>query len=313
MQENRLDSNFNKPITELYGINKYGYFSQLLAWIGVFSACFLVAQLLSGLLMVAFYGSSISDLTNIVKGNGNLNGLRFAQMVATSAGFLLPALIFSKLKAIQILSYSNADKSFAIIGFLLLPLILYAFYPIINLSFFVNKVMPWNNWMSGSQEEYKTVVEGLLKDKSVFVFVLNFITIAVLPAICEEWIFRGTLQKFFAEQMNIHLAIFLAAVIFSLIHFEFSGFLPRIVLGMLLGYIFYFSGSLWANIFLHAVNNGAQVVLMYCNNTGIYKSDMDNPEMPKTWELVLYTLAFFVLMYVFDYFCKKKKSTFANQ
>jgi hypothetical protein len=313
MQENRLDSNFNKPITELYGINKYGYFSQLLAWIGVFSACFLVAQLLSGLLMVAFYGSSISDLTNIVKGNGNLNGLRFAQMVATSAGFLLPALIFSKLKAIQILSYSNADKSFAIIGFLLLPLILYAFYPIINLSFFVNKVMPWNNWMSGSQEEYKTVVEGLLKDKSVFVFVLNFITIAVLPAICEEWIFRGTLQKFFAEQMNIHLAIFLAAVIFSLIHFEFSGFLPRIVLGMLLGYIFYFSGSLWANIFLHAVNNGAQVVLMYCNNTGIYKSDMDNPEMPKTWELVLYTLAFFVLMYVFDYFCKKKKSTFAIQ
>ncbi|MBK6275355.1 MAG: hypothetical protein IPF58_11995 [Saprospirales bacterium] len=94
MPENILDNNFNKPITEMYGINKYGYFSQFLAWLGVFSACFLIAQLLSGLFMVICYGSNISDLTNIVKGNGNLNGLRFAQMIATVFGFLVPALIF---------------------------------------------------------------------------------------------------------------------------------------------------------------------------------------------------------------------------
>ena len=162
--------------------------------------------------------------------------------------------------------------------------------------------------MSGSQEEYKIVVEGLLKDKSIFVFILNFITIAILPAICEEWIFRGTLQKFFAEKMNIHIAIFFASVVFSLIHFEFSGFLPRIILGMLLGYVFYISGSLWASIFLHAVNNGAQVILMYCNNTGIYKSDMDNPEMPKNWELFVYTLVFYALISIFYYFCKRKKA-----
>ena len=291
----------------MYGINKYGYFSQFLAWIGVFSGCFLIAQLLSGLFMVICYGSNISDLTNIVEGNGNLNGLRFAQMIATVVGFLVPALIFSKLKEYPILSYSNANKNFPLIGILLIPLIIYTFYPIINLSFFVNKISPWNNWMSGSQEEYKIVVEGLLKDKSVFIFLLNFITIAILPAICEEWIFRGTLQKFFAEKINIHLAIFFAAVFFSLIHFEFSGFLPRIILGMLLGYVFYISGSLWASIFLHAVNNGAQVILMYCNNTGIYKSDMDNPEMPKNWELVVYTFAFYALMSVFYYFCNKKK------
>lgn len=308
MPENILDNNFNKPITEMYGINKYGYFSQFLAWLGVFSACFLIAQLLSGLFMVICYGSNISDLTNIVKGNGNLNGLRFAQMIATVFGFLVPALIFSKLKEKPMLSYSNANNFFPIIGILLIPFILYTFYPIINLSFFVNKISPWNNWMSGSQEEYKIVVEGLLKDKSIFVFILNFITIAILPAICEEWIFRGTLQKFFAEKLNIHLAIFFASVVFSLIHFEFSGFLPRIILGMLLGYVFYISGSLWASIFLHAVNNGAQVILMYCNNTGIYKSDMDNPEMPKNWELFVYTLVFYALISIFYYFCKRKKA-----
>lgn len=308
MPENILDSDFNKSTTELYGINKYSYFSQLLVWIGVFCACFLVAQIISGLVLVIFYGAKITDMTSLVSGNENLNGLRLAQMVATVGGFFMPALIFSKLKKIQILSYSNADKVFPIIGLLLIPAIVYTFYPIINLSFFINKVSPWNNWMSSSQEEYKIVVDALMKDKTVFVFILNFITIAILPAICEEWIFRGTLQKFFAEKMNVHLAIFFASVVFSLIHFEFSGFLPRIILGMLLGYVFYISGSLWASIFLHAVNNGTQVVLMYLNNAGIYKSDMDNPEMPKTWELIVYTIVFSMLMYAFYYFCKKKKS-----
>jgi membrane protease YdiL (CAAX protease family) len=307
MPENILDNNFNKPTTEIYGINKYSYFSQVLIWFGLFSSFFLIAQLISGLIMVSYYGTAISNLTNIIKENGNLNGLRIAQMIATVISFLVPAIIFSKLKKNAPSSYSGATVFFPLIGIILIPFILYTFYPILNLSFFVNKISPWNNWMSSSQQEYKIVVEGLLKDKSVFIFLLNLITIAILPAICEEWIFRGTLQKILSEKINIHLAIFFTSIVFSLIHFDFAAFLPRIILSLLLGYVFYFSGSLWASIFLHAVNNGAQVILMYCNNTGIYKSDVDNPEMPKTWELIVYSLAFYVLMSIFYYFCNKKK------
>ncbi len=307
MSENNLNSSFNKPTTEIYGINKYSYFSQLLIWIGLFSTFFLIAQLISGLIMVLFYGTEISDLTNIVEGNGNLNGLRLAQMIATVISFLVPAIIFSRLKKKPASSYSGANVFFPLIGLILIPFILYFFYPILNLSFFVNKVSPWSNWMNGSQIEYKAIVEGLLNNKSMFVFFLNFITIAILPAICEEWIFRGTLQKFLSEKINIHLAILITSLVFSLIHFDFEAFLPRIILSILLGYVFYFSGSLWSSIFLHVVNNGAQVILMYCNYTGIYKSDTENPEMPKTWELAVYTLVFYVLMCVFYYFCKKKK------
>ncbi|MCC6582235.1 MAG: CPBP family intramembrane metalloprotease, partial [Chitinophagales bacterium] len=89
----------------------------------------------------------------------------------------------------------------------------------------------------------------------------------------------------------------------------FSGFLPRVILGMFLGYLFYYSGSLWTSIFAHAVNNGSQVVFMYLNNKGIYKMDVDNPVMPKALELIVYTAAFAGLCYIFYHFAQKRKNS----
>ena len=112
--------------------------------------------------------------------------------------------------------------------------------------------------------------------------------------------------------MNIHIAGLLSSVVFSLIHFDFSGFLPRILLGMFLGYLFYYSGSLWTSIFAHALNNGSQVIFMYLNNKGIYKIDVDNPEMPAIWEILTYSVVFIVLWMIFYHFSQKnKKSNFA--
>jgi uncharacterized membrane protein (Fun14 family) len=99
----------------------------------------------------------------------------------------------------------------------------------------------------------------------------------------------------------------LAALFFSLIHFEFSGFLPRVILGMFLGYLFYYSGSLWTSIFAHLVNNGAQVVFIYLNNKGIYKMDVENPEMPQVWELIVYTLSVCRIVVSFLPFRTKEK------
>ncbi len=307
MEENTISINKSTIPETVFGIRKYSYFSQLIIWIGLFSTFFFIAQILSGLLMVMIYGTAISELTSIIKGNGNLNGLRIAQMIATVVSFLVPAIIFGRLKDKSAIRYSQANVFFPLVGLLLIPIILYTFYPVLNLSFFVNKVSPWSNWMNGSQKEYNTLVQAFLNDKSLFVLILNLITVALLPAICEEWIFRGTLQKFLSEKINIHLAILLTSVVFSLIHFDFAAFLPRIILSILLGYIFYFSGSLWSSIFLHAVNNGAQVLLVYCNYSGIYKSDVENPEMPTVLQLVVYTLIFYVSICVFYYFCKQKK------
>ena len=310
MTENLLDDSLKTPLIQRYGINNYSHFAQLFIWVGIFAGCFFLAQMASGVIILLHYKSA--NIKQIASNPADLNALRYAQMLATLFSFLLPALIFSKLKDSPVTRYSNANIGFHPAFLLLVPLLLISFYPIINLSFFANKVMFWNDWFKDYQGDYKNIVEGLLKDNSIFVLVLNFLTVALLPAICEEWIFRGTLQKLLSESLNIHVAVFLAAFFFSLIHFEFSGFLPRVILGMFLGYLFYYSGSLWTSIFAHAVNNGSQVVFMYLNNKGIYKMDVDNPVMPKAWELIVYTAAFAGLCYIFYHFAQKRKnSTFA--
>lgn len=305
MADNLLDDDLKSLFIPSKGINKYDIGIQFLIWVGIFFGCFILAQTVAGGLIFAYYKSV--DIKQIASNVYNLNALRYAQMIASLFGFLFPALLFSKLKDSPITKYSDANVGFHPLYLVLIPLLIFTFYPLINVSFFVNKIMPWNGWHSDYQSEYKFIVDGLLKDNSWFVLVLNMLTVAIIPAISEEWIFRGTLQKLFSEKLNIHLAILFSSIIFSFIHFEFSGFLPRIILGMFLGYLFYYSGSLWLSIFAHAVNNGSQVVLMYLNNKGIYKIDVDNPTMPAIWEILVYTASFVVLWMIFYHFAQKIK------
>jgi membrane protease YdiL (CAAX protease family) len=307
MTENLIDEHLNTPLIPTRAIDRYNLGMQWLIWLGIFAGCFFVAQIISSVIILSYYKSV--DIRQIANHPDDLNVLRYAQMLASVFGFLLPALLFSKLKDKRVLYYSYADKGFTWLFWVLIPLLLMAIYPMIDISFFLNKWMPWNNWYASFQDEYKNIVEGLLKENSASVFVLNFITIALLPAVTEEWIFRGTLQRLLSERLNVHISVLLASVFFSFIHFEFSGFLPRIVLGMFLGYLYYYSGSLWASIWAHVVNNGTQVVFMYLNNRGIYKINIDQPEMPAVWELIVYTAAFVVLWYLFYHFSQKRKSS----
>ncbi|HND82536.1 MAG TPA: type II CAAX endopeptidase family protein [Chitinophagales bacterium] len=307
MTENIVDEHVNITLNNKGKIQEYAFGTQLFTWFLVFGFCFVLAQMISGALIVAYYQSI--DMHKIVADVYHLNALRFAQLLATIISFLLPAFIFSKLKSNTILSYSAANIGFNPVFFIIVPMLIYTIYPSINFLFFVNKWIGIGNVNQSSQTEYKMLVDALLKDDSVVVLMFNLLIIAIVPAIAEEWIFRGSLQRFLSEKISIHIAIVFSAILFSLIHFEFSGFLPRIALGIFLGYLFYYSGSLWLCIFAHAVNNGTQVVLMYLNNKDIYRTDVDNPTMPAMWEIAVYSIAFIGLWSIFLHFAQQRKSS----
>jgi len=111
------------------------------------------------------------------------------------------------------------------------------------------------------------------------VFIVNLIIIGLLPAIAEEFLFRGALQQLLYEGFkNIHVAIWVTAIIFSAIHVQFYGFVPRMILGAILGYLFYWSGNIWVPIIGHLFNNGGQVALTYLHQQGVIKYDIDTDE-----------------------------------
>ena len=133
----------------------------------------------------------------------------------------------------------------------------------------------------------------------------NLFVVALLPALCEELLFRGALQQLFCRMVrNPHVAIWLTAAVFSLFHGEIFAFLPRFVLGAALGYLFYYGGSLWFNVTAHFTNNALAIIVFYLCSKGIV--DVQTTEsLNAPWFLVLIGLAIAVFFFVM-FFVKRK-------
>jgi len=110
-------------------------------------------------------------------------------------------------------------------------------------------------------------------------FALNMLMIGVVPAVGEELLFRGCLQKWMEKGLkNPHVAIIIAGFIFSFFHFQFYGFLGRWIMGVILGYLFYYSNNIWYPIIAHFLNNGFQVLLVYLGSMPL--DEVATPELP---------------------------------
>lgn len=110
-------------------------------------------------------------------------------------------------------------------------------------------------------------------------FLLVFVVVAVIPAIGEEFVFRGLIQTELQRALrNPEAAIWVGAVIFSAFHMQFFGFIPRLLIGALLGHLYFWSGSLWYPVLGHFLNNGLQVLGIYLMQQNIITYDMESTE-----------------------------------
>ncbi|MBR4468823.1 MAG: CPBP family intramembrane metalloprotease [Bacteroidales bacterium] len=141
-------------------------------------------------------------------------------------------------------------------------------------------------WMKELEETAQALTDKMANVDTIGGLLLNLLVIALIPAVGEEMTFRGVLQQSLTRRMNPHIAIILSAAIFSFFHFQFYGFLPRLFLGILLGYMFYITGSLWTSILMHFVNNGASVTLYYLGNIGVIEDAEHWGETQNVWLIV---------------------------
>lgn len=144
---------------------------------------------------------------------------------------------------------------------------------IISISPLIDVLSTWNqglqlpkslrsieDWMINTEKAAEVATNTLLNTDSWGGFVMNIIIIAIMAGIGEELMFRGVIQKILIGwTKNIHLGILYTAIIFSAIHFQFYGFVPRMILGMVLGYLYIWSKSLWVPVIAHAINNALTV------------------------------------------------------
>jgi hypothetical protein len=175
---------------------------------------------------------------------------------------------------------------------------------------FINYLAQWNSslelpsdigdWMRSKEEQAGAITAMFLDMPSIGHLLFNIFMIAMLPALGEELIFRGVIQRGIHRfSGNPHVAIWLAAILFSAIHFQFLGFVPRMLMGAALGYLFFWSGNLWYPIIAHFANNGLAVVLAYGIQHGSIDEEIEMAGMDNAG-MAAFSLAFcLMLLYLF--------------
>lgn len=205
------------------------------------------------------------------------------QFFSSLGGFIIgPALYIFYFKPNTWLNTRNT-KVPHLIPFLLVILSTLAFM-IVN-----SQVIEWNaeinlpdtieSWARAQEDYLQELTEYLTTFPHAGYFAAAFLIIAVLPAVGEELFFRGLMQPIWAKILkNPHAAIWLTAALFSAIHFQFYGFFPRMLLGALFGYFYYWSGNLWMPILGHLINNGLSLSMYYSYQQGVTETNLAEPE-----------------------------------
>lgn len=162
-------------------------------------------------------------------------------------------------------------------------------------------------WMRMMEEQTEQLLMRFMTchDGAWWMLLVNIVVLAVLPAIGEELTFRGVLQSLFR---NRHVAVWVTAFVFSFVHFQFYGFLPRLLLGAMLGYALVWSGRIGYSMIMHATNNALSVLVFYLSTYvwHIAQADIDALGTGQTWWLTLVcTPLMLALMYIFYRRCAK--------
>ena len=218
----------------------------------------------------------------------DVTALKWIQLAQTIALFLVPSSLVAYLVSKSPIKWLKLDTRPEVKSVLWAIGIMLVALPAINLLADLNQQMVLPTWLSGVEEWMKSkeaeaewLTKQFMSATTIGGLLVNLFLMAVLPAVSEEITFRGVLQQLFqASKVSMiqaskvpHLAIWCTAIIFSAIHMQFYGFIPRMLLGALFGYMFVWTGSLWVPMLMHFVNNGMAVLLYYIANRAAW--DMD--------------------------------------
>jgi membrane protease YdiL (CAAX protease family) len=243
-----------------------------------------VVGMLVGLLGCMAYGygpQEAVDLLSDFQNTSDVGVLRILQTCFQFGGFLLPALFF-------LWMFGSASVNKYMLRkptntWLLVPLITILSLPIMEvLISFNQKLIPaesaWGAALRAQEKVAESMMEQLLAMDGMDDLVLMLFIAALVPAIAEEFLFRGLIQNQLSKwTKNVHLGIWISAILFSAIHMQFLGFLPRLVLGALFGYLVIHTGSVWTAVLAHFLHNGMSVLGLYYlqNNPGLSEEELE--------------------------------------
>ena len=265
----------------------------------------LAFSIVLGTIVTIINGSDLQDLKN----------LQITQIISGVVGFLMPAVVYAML--VQ-------EKPWIYLGFNKLPIwSLLGIVAMFTIIPFLSLVTDWNDSisfpesMSAIEEQMRSlqarsedVIKLFIGQGSLF---SSLMIVALLAAVSEELLFRSVIQKGLIKLFkNAHVAIIVTAFVFSAFHGDFFGFVPRFILGLMLGYMFWMSGSIFPSMLMHFVNNATIVILYYLNTRGFSNIDVEHFGSTDNVLVIILSLITTVAIFIICWRLKNKTEQLTN-
>ena len=239
------------------------------------------------------------------------------QGIGSFTGFiLLPWLLLKYYYKGQLRDFSSTVTSTQLV---LLTVFIALFFMGVNAPFIEwNQNFVFPEALSGLEEKLRAL-EDTLAQTSTFItnfdspgqLILGLIVVAVIPGIGEEFVFRGLVQNhIYGISKNIHVAIWVGALLFSLFHLQFYGLVPRMLLGAMFGYLYYFSGNIIYPMVAHFFNNGFTLVMLYLFQQNMVDYNIEDTEV-LPWFQVIFTA--FLTLVLFIAFIRTAKQNLVDE
>jgi hypothetical protein len=272
--------------------------------------CLLLSSALSVLLAIPLFSYTLNDIYWIIGHPtvDTLDVIKFFQIIQSVFLFIVPALIAAWLFSHNPFGYLSADKPPQVNTLLMVMCSLIIAVPFLNAVTLLNNRLDLPGWMNNIESKIKALEESadrltglFLKSETGHDLAVNIMMIAILPALGEEFLFRGVLQQLFIEwTKSKHIGVILGAFLFSFIHFQFYGFMPRFLLGLYFGYLMLWSSSIWIPVAGHFVNNGMAVLYYHFAAKPMGETTMDKigAEPSSNYALYISVLLVFVILFL---------------
>ena len=219
-------------------------------------------------------GFSMELLTGVMESGGLMDYPDYArelQFFASLGTFILPAIALAYIYSDNYKEYLQIDQPISLSITLWTIVSMVVLLPFMNYIAYLNQQMvfpeslKWlEDMMRAAEEANGKIIEAILMTDSLWGFILNIVVVAIFAGVGEEFMFRGVLQNVFKKAIrNEHIVIWSVAIIFSAIHFQFYGFIPRMLLGAYFGYVLYYTRNMWMAVLAHLTHNLMGVVAAY--------------------------------------------------
>ncbi|MBS1646313.1 MAG: CPBP family intramembrane metalloprotease [Bacteroidetes bacterium] len=226
-----------------------------------------------------------SGAPQVTEDTKTINLLKIMQVLMSTVLFILPATLFCRFLREERSAFLNLNHLprfyfvFASISAVLLSMPAVSGLEAFNTQMHLpQSFSAIEQWARAKEDSATQITLLFFVDKSWYGLVSNILVMAFVAALSEEIFFRGLLQQMLIKnKMNAHIAIALTAFLFSAFHLQFFGFIPRMLLGMVLGYLYYLTQNLWVSVIAHFCNNAFAVIAMH-----FYSEEVTSPKTPTT-------------------------------